>query len=66
MVATLALAIGLAADIVVIAKIAHSVTAGLAAAAAACTVLVALWHISPYVRGSSRTAHRMHLHVERP
>jgi hypothetical protein len=45
MVATLALTIGLAADIVVIAKIAHSVTAGLAAAAA-CIVLVALSHIS--------------------
>jgi hypothetical protein len=56
MAATIALALGLAADVyVVIAKIAGEVV-GLSAALLALVVLVGLWHVAPIAIRSYRTA----------
>jgi hypothetical protein len=65
MAATLALAIGLSADVyVVIAKIAHSGAVGLAAAGTALAALLGLWHISPLIRNSWRGSRSMKIGIE--
>jgi hypothetical protein len=67
MAATLALALGLSADIyVVIAKIVHSGAMGFVAAVAVLATLLGLWHVSPLVHHAWRSEHGVKLGIEKP